>query len=80
MLTYADEHQKHEQVFMQRCGSQEIFETFCGQSETGIAATVRGEARRKMNLREFLSLLKGTHMTPALVTKNDAVGVFHAVA
>jgi len=41
-------------AFTYRCGTKEIFETFCAQSET---ATVRGQARRTMNLREFLSVL-----------------------
>ena len=68
------------QAFVFRCGTEEIYETFCGQSETGAAFTVRGQLRRRMNLREFLSLLKGTGMMPDIVSKNDAVGVFQAAS
>ena len=68
------------QAFIFRCGTAEIYETFAGQSETGAAFTVRGQLRRSMNLREFLSLLKGTRMMPEIVSKNDAVGVFQAAS
>ena len=55
------------EAFMRRWGTHEVFDKFCGQSETGIAATARGHTRNTMHLREFLSLLKSSEMMRACV-------------
>ncbi|EKX52570.1 hypothetical protein GUITHDRAFT_101737 [Guillardia theta CCMP2712] len=65
--------------FVRQYASKEMFEMYCGISESGISATLNGLQRNTMSMKEFLLLLKSQALMPKIFSKDDAVSVFRLV-